>query len=137
MEKGMIVKKCTQSGFCFDLVAADGLVLCRSEAYATDEACADAIGQLRAVCGAPVEDHTREDFVVLPFPKYEMHKNEAGEYTFLLKGIKGTLIARGPVFRAAYTCRQGIAQMAGSAANAELVVLTHTGKPATGQAFRT
>ena len=129
MKAGMIVKKHTQDRHCFDLLAADGLILCRSEAYAAEEACMAAISQLREACSAPVEDQTLGDYEQLDCPKYEMFRNHAGQYAFLLKDSGGAVLVRGPIFLAAYTCRQGIAQVAESAPGAELIVLTHEAKP--------
>lgn len=125
MKAGMIVKKYIQEQHCFDLLAADGLVLCRSEAYAVEESCMAAIAQIREVCSAPVEDQTLSDYEQLACPKYEMFRNLAGQYSFLLKDSSGTVLARGPVFLAGYTCRRGIAQVAEYAADAEIIVLTN------------
>jgi len=129
MKSGMVVKKHTQDRHYFDLLAADGLVLCRSEAYAAEEACMAAIAQLREACSAPVEDQTLGDYKQLDYPKYEMFRNHAGQYSFLLKDSEGAVLARGPVFLAAYTCRQGITQVSEFAPGAELIVLTHEAKP--------
>lgn len=129
MKAGMIVKKHTKDRHCFDLLAADGLILCRSEAYAAEEASMAAIAQLREVCTAPVEDQTLGDYEYLDYPKYEMFRNPAGQFSFLLKDRSGAVLARGPAFLAAYTCRRGIAQVAEYAPGAELIVLTHETKP--------
>lgn len=133
MKKGMIVKKKMGEKFCFDLLAADGLVLCRSVDYATEEACMEAIESLRKNCGAPIEDDTVEGFVAKPCPKYEMRRNEIGEFRFLLKNETGNILVHGPAFLVGYTCKRGIEQVEKYAPDASIVVPNHTGDISTGQ----
>lgn len=135
MKKGTIVKKRLEDHFCFDLLAADGLVLCRSVDYATDEACMAAIDALRRNCGQPIEDCTVEDVEVKPSPKYEMYRNETGVFTFLLRDETGAVLVHGPDFVVQYTCKRGIGQVAQYAPTADIVVPTHIVDVAAGQAL--
>lgn len=135
MKKGTIVKKHLEDHFCFDLLASDGLVLCRSVDYATDAECMAAIEALRRNCGQPIEDHTVEDVEVKPSPKYEMYRNENDEFTFLLKDETDAVLVHGPVFLVQYTCKRGIGQVAQYAPSAAIVVPTHVGDIAAGQAL--
>lgn len=132
MQKGMIVKKKIGEIFRFDLLASDGLVLCRSVDYATEEACMAAIEDIRKCCHAPVEDGTAEGVG----PKYELHRNELGEFRFVLKDENGNPLVHSPVFLADYTCKRGIEQVAKYAPDAPIVVPTHVGDASTGQVLR-
>lgn len=133
MKNGMIVKRTGQAGACFHLLADDGLVLARSAEYAAEEEFDQAVAILRQICGAPVEDQTSGQTMVLPCPKYEMFQNEAGEFHFLLKNAQGAVLLRSPVFMAGYTCRQGIQQVSQFAPEAPVVVPNHEDSPITGQ----
>ena len=122
MKTGWIVKRRGGEGFFFDLLAPDGLLLCRSPLYAEEAECLAAIGLFRERCAA-------ED------AGCEISETQGG-YTFFLPSPGGGVLAQGPEFAAEYSCRKGVAQMLQYAPSAELIVPTHMGAASTGQAFR-
>lgn len=133
MKNGWIVKRTGKEGPCFHLLADDGLVLARSVEYAAQEEVDRAIATLRQICGAPIEDQTGGKAERLPCPKYEMSRNEAGEFRFLLRDAQEAVLLQSPVFLAGYTCRQGIQQVSQFAPEASVVVPNHEGSAVTGQ----
>lgn len=133
MKNGTIVRRKGKQGDCFHLLADDGLVLARSVDYASEEAFNQAITALRHICNAPVEDRTTDNAVPLHCPKYELSRNDAGEFRFQLKDAQGTIVLNGPVFLTDYTCRRGIQLVSCFAPEASVVIPTHESTAITGQ----
>lgn len=127
MKKGMIVKKALENRFCFDLLAPDGMVLCRSGRYATEEECLKGIESLRACCRAPVSETA--------CPGYGIRRNEAGEIRFSLRDETGGVLAESLAFRVDYTCMRAVRAVGEYAPDAQTVVPTDFSDVSVGQAL--
>ncbi len=131
-EERNVYKKQFDENSCFDLVAGDGLILCRSRNYQSEDACYKAITSVRTNCNVPVEDQTVEGYQKLGCPKYEIYRDDKEELRFVLRDEKGEVIAASAQgFAALHTCRAGILAIAQTAPSAKLMVPTYS-KPVEG-----
>lgn len=127
MKKGTFVIKHAEGSFRFDLLADDGLVLCRSEVYASEAECREAIEDVRRCCVAELEDRTAGGCGELACPKYEMNKYGENKFEFKLKNAEGEVIASCGGFAADYTCARGAEKVRRLAPDAEVIVPTYIG----------
>ena len=106
---GKFVIKTVASGIKFDLKAGNGEVIATSEVYTTKSACENGIESVRR--NAPVaalEDQTVEGFATEKHPKFEVYKDNKGEYRFRLKATNGQIIATGEGYVAKASCLNGV-----------------------------
>ena len=115
MKNGFLIKKQLEEGVSFDLLAADGLLLCRSRAFRSDADCLAGLEQLRSC------------------DRYELYPTTAGGYSFRLLDADNAVLAQGPDFAAEYSCRRGVQLALAYAPTAEIVVPTQDGDSAAGQ----
>ena len=105
---GKFVVKQTNTGFKFDLKAANGEVIATSEVYASENACLNGVESVKKCVGGEIEDQTVENFEVQKHPKFEVYTDKAGEYRFRLKARNGEIIAVGEGYKAKAGCLNGI-----------------------------
>lgn len=115
-----VVKK-TSTGFKFDLKAGNGQVIASSQVYAEKKACLNGVDSVKK--NAPVANH--EDLSVEPVqsatnPKFELYKDNAGEYRFRLKARNGEIIASSEGYTAKSNCLNGIESVRKNAAEASI-----------------
>ena len=106
---GKFVIKTVASGIKFDLKAGNGEVIATSEVYNSKSACKNGIESVRR--NAPVaalEDQTVEGFATEKHPKFEVYKDNKGEYRFRLKATNGQIIATGEGYVAKASCLNGV-----------------------------
>lgn len=105
--KYLIRKTCT--GIKFDLKAANGEVIATSEEYKSKAACMNGIKSVKS--NAPIatlEDQTKEEFIKIKNPKFEVYVDEEGEFRFRLKAKNGQIIAVSEGYKAKKSCLNGI-----------------------------
>ncbi len=105
MGKFVIIE--TEAGLHFNLKAANGEVVARSEVYTTKSACLDGIESVRHNASAPIEDLTKGD-TPLAHPKYEVYLDRRNEYRFRLKARNGEIIAASEGYTTHANCLNGI-----------------------------
>ena len=106
---GKFVIKTVASGIKFDLKAGNGEVIATSEVYNSKSACKNGIESVRR--NAPVaalEDQSVEGFATEKHPKFEVYKDNKGEYRFRLKATNGQIIATGEGYVAKASCLNGV-----------------------------
>ena len=106
---GKFVINTVASGIKFDLKAGNGEVIATSEVYNSKSACKNGIESVRR--NAPVaalEDQTVEGFATEKHPKFEVYKDNKGEYRFRLKARNGEIIATGEGYVAKASCLNGV-----------------------------
>lgn len=110
------------SGFKFDLYAANGQSVLTSEVYATPAACRKGIASVTK--NAPIawlEDQTAETVKPLTNPKFELYWDKAGDCRFRLKARNGSIIAVSEPYRTKGGCISGIESVRKNAAEAEIM----------------
>ncbi len=106
---GKFVIKETKTGVKFDLKAGNGEVIATSEVYASEKACKNGIASVTKNAPiAPIEDQTKEGYVVEKHPKFEVYTDKAGEIRFRLKATNGQIIAVSEGYKAMKSCLNGI-----------------------------
>lgn len=116
------VIRTVSSGVKFDLKATNGQVILTSEVYSTMAACRKGIASIMKNAPiAGVEDQTAEGFAVVVNPKFEMYRDNAGEYRFRLKAKNGKIIGISEGYAARAGCENGMESVRKNAAEAEIV----------------
>lgn len=106
---GKFVIKTVASGIKFDLKAGNGEVIATSEVYTSKSACENGIESVRKNAPvAAIEDQTIEGFATEKNPKFEVYKDNKGEYRFRLKATNGQIIATGEGYAAKASCLNGV-----------------------------
>ena len=106
---GKFLIKKTNTGYKFDLKAANGETIATSEIYSSEDACEKGIESVRH--NAPIakfEDMTDESAEKATNPKFEMFEDKAGEFRFRLKARNGEIIAASEGYKAKSSCKNGI-----------------------------
>jgi len=118
---GKFVVKEVKTGFKFDLVAGNGQVIATSEVYASESNCMAGIESVKKNSGAKVEDQTVEGYEAVKNPKFEVYKDNAGEFRFRLKARNGEIIAVSEGYTQKAGCLGGIESVGKNAPDAEIV----------------
>ncbi|MEA4890278.1 MAG: YegP family protein [Clostridiaceae bacterium] len=106
---GKFLVKKTNTGFKFDLYAANGEVIASSEVYEREESCQKGVESVAK--NAPIasfEDQTEDPITTAVNPKFEMYKDKAGEFRFRLKARNGEVIAASEGYKSKTSCLNGI-----------------------------
>ncbi|MBP3543214.1 MAG: YegP family protein [Lachnospiraceae bacterium] len=119
---GKFVIKKTNTGIKFDLKAVNGQVIATSEVYSSKEACENGIESVKKNAPiAAVEDQTVEGYATEKNPKFEIYKDNAGEFRFRLKAANGQIIATGEGYTTHANCENGVESVKKNAPDAEIV----------------
>ena len=119
---GKFVIKTVASGIKFDLKAGNGEVIATSEVYTSKSACENGIESVRKNAPvAAIEDQTIEGFATEKNPKFEVYKDNNGEYRFRLKATNGQIIATGEGYAAKASCLNGVESVRRNAPDAPVV----------------
>ena len=119
---GKFVMRKTNTGVKFDLKATNGQVIATSEVYNSDASCKNGIASVAKNAPiANVEDQTVENFEAAKCPKFEIYKDNAGEFRFRLKATNGQVIAVSEGYTSMANCVNGIESVKKNAVDAEVV----------------
>lgn len=106
---GKFVVKKVATGIKFDLRAGNGEVIATSEVYNSRKSCLSGIKSVaKNAPAARVEDQTVEGFAKEKHPKFEVYRDQAGEFRFRLKATNGQIIAVGEGYKTKASCLNGI-----------------------------
>ncbi|MBR6810688.1 MAG: YegP family protein [Clostridia bacterium] len=95
--------------FSFRLKAGNGEVIATSQMYKSLATCKAGIASVAA--NAPVanlENQTEEGYAAQKHPKFEVYKDNAGEFRFRLKAKNGQNIAASEGYASEKSCLNGI-----------------------------
>ena len=119
---GKFVIRNVATGMKFDLRAANGETIASSEVYTTKNACLNGIKSvMKNAPTAEVEDCTKEERIRRKNPKFELIRDNAGEYRFRLKATNGQVIATSEGYAAKASCEKGIESVRKNAIDAEIL----------------
>jgi len=119
---GKFVVRKTSTGVKFDLKASNGQIIATSEVYNSEAACQNGIESVKKNAPiAPVENQTVEGYAVEKNPKFEIYKDNAGEFRFRLKASNGQIIAVGEGYTTLANCENGVESVKKNAPDAEIV----------------
>lgn len=109
------------TGFKFDLLAANGQDILTSEVYESRAACLRGIGSVRKNApSAHLENQTEPDFTTLANPKYELYTDKSGAFRFRLRSRNGKIIAVSDDYTSKAAALSGIESVRNNAAQAEI-----------------
>lgn len=118
-----IIKKAKNDEYTFSLLAGNGEpILVPGETFATLAACKNSIESVKKNALAHVEDQTVEGYETLTHPKYELYKNDTGEFRWRLKARNGEPIGRSEGYKAKAGAKNGIESVGKNAPDAEVVI---------------
>ena len=116
-----VIKKSKNDQYVFNLLAANGQVICTSETYKALDGAKNGIESVKKNCNAEIEDQTVEGYEVKKNPKYEVYTDKAGETRFRLKAGNGQIIAVSEGYKAKASALNGIDSIQRNAPDAEIV----------------
>ena len=118
-----VIKKAKNGEYTFNLLASNGEpILAAGETFTTLAACKNSVESVKKNALAHVEDQTKEGCETLTHPKFELYKNDAGEFRFRLKARNGEPIGRSEGYKAKASAENGIASVGKNAPDAQVVV---------------
>lgn len=117
---GKFVIRQTNTGFKFDLKAANSETIATSEVYKTLSACIRGT-QSVAKCarGANLADLTVPSQTAAN-PKFELYTDQGGQFRFRLKARNGEIIAVSEAYTTKAACENGIASVRKNAPDAPI-----------------
>ena len=107
--------------FSFRLKAGNGEVIATSQMYKSLATCKAGIASVAA--NAPIanlENQTEEGYAAQKHPKFEVYKDNAGEYRFRLKAKNGQNIAASEGYASEKSCLSGIESVRKNAVDAKI-----------------
>ena len=115
--------KATKNGeFAFNLYATNGQIIATGgETYSSVGAAKTGVESVRKNCAVHVEDQTKEGYMPLAHPKYELYKDKGGQFRFRLKASNGEIIAVSEGYKAKSSAKNGIASIGRNAPEAPVV----------------
>ena len=116
-----VIKKSKDGQFYFNLLAANGQVICKSEMYKALASAKNGIESVRKNIGSDIEDQTVDDYAKVKFPKWEVYKDKAGEFRFRLCASNGENIAASEGYVKKDSALNGIDSIRRNAPDAEIV----------------
>jgi hypothetical protein len=103
-----IIKKTSNDGFVFNLLANNNEVIGTSQTYKSLASAKSGIESVKKNAESEIEDQTLKDFEAKKNPKYEIYQDKAGEYRFRLKAANGEIILTSEGYKAKSSAKNGI-----------------------------
>lgn len=99
----------TKTGTKFDLIASNGQVIATSEVYSSLASAKKGIESVRNIApSSHTEDQTTDPVEEKTHPKFEMYKDNAGEFRFRLKARNGEIVVFSEGYTTKASCLNGI-----------------------------
>ena len=116
------IKKTKDERFVFNLYASNHVIVATSQIYSTSSAAINGINSIiKNAPVAPIEDQTLKDYVTLPYPKWEIYRDNAGQYRFRLNATNGSCIVHSQGYTAKTNCKNGIDSIIKTAKDADVI----------------
>lgn len=118
-----IIKKLSSGDYSFELRAGNGESIAQiTQTFPTVESCENIIDSIRRNAAAGIEDMTLQKKKAIPYPKFEIYKDNTGEFFFRLKSITGEIIATSESYTTKSACIKGIRSIGKNAPDCETVI---------------
>ena len=104
----IVIKKTSNSGFVFNLIARNGEVIGTSQTYRSLKSAKNGIESVIFNRNSQVEDQTLKEFETLSNPKWEIYTDKKGEYRFRLKAMNGEIILASEGYTTKTSAKNGI-----------------------------
>ena len=103
-----IIKKTSNDGFVFNIVANNKEIVGTSQTYNSKAAAKVGIESIRKNANVEIEDQTLQKYEEKKNPKWEIYLDKANEYRFRLKAINGEIIIASQGYTAKSSAKNGI-----------------------------
>ena len=117
-----VIKETSNGNFVFDLVAGNGQVIGTSQTYRALNSAKSGANSVKRTSYARVEDLTSPDSKKLAHPKWELYKDDKGEFRFRLKAMNGEIILASEGYTTKASAENGLESVKKNAPEAEIVV---------------
>ena len=119
---GKFVIRQDEAGMKFDLLAVNRETIASSDLYNSKASCLKGIASVTKNAPlAAVEDQTLKSYKKDINPKFEIYKDQKGEFRFTLKAKNGQIIIASGGYKAKASCKNGIESVRKNAVDAEIV----------------
>lgn len=119
---GKFVIRQDEAGMKFDLLAVNRETIASSDLYNSKASCLKGIASVTKNAPlAAVEDQTLKSYKKEINPKFEIYKDQKGEFRFTLKAKNGQIIIASRGYKAKASCKNGIESVRKNAVDAEIV----------------
>ena len=106
---GKFIIRKVNTGYKFDLLAANGEAILSSEVYSSGAACLRGVESVRKQASATsLADLTEPESTVPANPRFELYRDRSGKYRFRLRSRNGKIIAVSDSYVTRSGCRDGI-----------------------------
>ena len=112
-----------KDGFVFSLVASNGAVIGTSQTYRSSKSAQNGIESVRFNRNSLIEDQTFDGYEILTNPKYEIYKDDKGEFRFRLKAMNGDVVFTSDGYSSKASAKNGIESIRKNAEEAKVEVL--------------
>ena len=112
-----------KDGFVFSLVASNGAVIGTSQTYRSSKSAQNGIESVRFNRNSLIEDQTIDGYEILTNPKYEIYKDDKGEFRFRLKAMNGDVVFTSDGYSSKASAKNGIESIRKNAGEAKVEVL--------------
>ena len=103
-----IIKKTSNDGFVFNIVANNKEIIGTSQTYKSKAAAKVGIESIKKNANVEIEDQTLQKYEEKKNPKWEIYLDKANEYRFRLKAINGEIIIASQGYTAKSSAKNGI-----------------------------
>lgn len=104
----IVIKKTSNEGYVFNVVANNKEIVGTSQTYKSKAAAKIGIESIRKNAESDIEDQTLQKFEEKKNPKWEIYLDKANEYRFRLKAINGEIIIASQGYTAKSSAKNGI-----------------------------
>lgn len=119
---GKFIIRQDEAGMKFDLLAVNRETIASSDFYNSKASCLKGIASVAKNAPlAAVEDQTLKSYKKEINPKFEIYKDQKGEFRFTLKAKNGQIIVVSEGYKAKASCKNGIESVRKNAVNAEII----------------
>ena len=115
------IKRTKDDRFVFNLFAANRVIVATSQIYSSSQA---AVNGIKSIINnaekSGVEDNTLKEKVTLPYPKWEIYQDKAGQYRFRLYATNGSCVVHSQGYTTKASCKNGIDSIIRCSKNPEI-----------------
>ena len=117
-----VIKQTSDGGYSFNLVASNGEVIGTSQTYRSLSSAKGGVESVRKNYYAKVEDQTYETFDKIRHPKFELYKDNGGEFRFRLKAMNGEIVLASEGYTTKTSAKNGIDSVRRNAEGSTVVI---------------
>ena len=115
------IKKSKDDRYVFNLYAANKVIIATSQIYSSSQSAVNGANSVIANAEkASIEDQTLKEYILQPFPKWEIYKDKGGQYRFRLSASNGSCVCHSQGYTSKASCKNGIESIIRTVKNAKI-----------------